>query len=471
MSRRARQRDAGAILPLTLVVSVALSVVVLALVTYVTTDLKYVQTTEERADRQAAATSAITYGVERIRLGKTLCGSAANDFGPIDQAVVGGNGTTTTLTCSRFNSGLSEITGWAVVMTGEGISTDLLLVQGGGTKEVTGPMFIADVDEVTFVGAGTGLEQHSGDLWHTRGSCPGGPVSLPGTYDFVPADARGPLCTTSTWDQVVPTPTIPDLTLLPGPVNDGTAFTPQGACRVFAPGRYTGAPVVPAGVDAYFRSGVYHFDSIGTWEIKQQTIWFGHPGGLTGSEELGSSADCRTARDNDPDQGGAVVYLGGNSAINANTQGSIEFFGRTVDGKLMAIQELEAGSGYAPSTVTAASGNYIYRVAPGAVADSVVHGLVYTPNGWFGFDNSSNAAKQKLLGGAVVARISIQASASASGFEISVATTPFESDIVLTATSTSPGGASTTAQAVVEYRVDEPDPDQRVAVNSVRILD
>jgi hypothetical protein len=457
---------------------VVLSIVVVALAKFVTTDLRYAQVVERRVERQAAATSAITYGVERIRLGQTLCGTGGSDFGPITAGVIDRNNTTTTLTCTRFAGGLSDITGWAIVMTGRDITDDLLVVQGGGTKTVTGPMFIDDVDEVTFVGGGTALDHVDGDLWHTRSPCPGGPVSLPGTYSFktldslgnlVAADSRGPLCTTTGWDAVVGPPTIPDLTTLPA--NDGTNFTTNGTCRVFAPGRYTGTPQLDTD-DAYFQSGFYHFDDIGLWEIKQQAVWFGHPGALTGSEEL-ANPDCVNARNADPNVGGvgAVAYLGGDSAINSNTQGAIEFFPRVVDGRPLSVQELESGSGYPASTVTAASGDYLIRVAPGAVANAVFHGQVYTPSGWFGFDNSSNSAKQKLLGGAVVARMSIQASASASGFEIGVATTPYESDILLTATSVSDGGGTTSVQAVVEYRVDEPDPDQRVAINSLRVLD
>jgi Tfp pilus assembly protein PilV len=470
MHTPSRTRDRGAILPLVLVIAVVLSVVILALARFVAADLRYAQVTEERAERQASATSAITYGVERIRLGQTLCATGASDFGEITPGIIDNNETTVELTCSRFTSGLSDITGWAIVMTGEGIATDLLSVQGGGTKTVTGPMFIADVDAVTFAGVGTALDHADGDLWHTRGACPGTPPSLPGTYNFVPVGTRGPICTTSTWDQVVGPPAVPDLTVLP--VNDGTAYATLGSCRVFSPGHYTGSPDLGSD-DAYFQSGSYWFDDIGLWEVKQQTVWFGHPGALARSEDL-TNPDCIAARDTDPNGGGvgAVAYFGGSSALDSNTQGAMELFPRFVDGRPLSFQELESGSGYAASTVTAASGSEIIRVAPGSVANMVFRGQVYTPNGWFGFDNSSNTAKQKLLGGATVARMSIQASASATGFEISVATTPFESDLVLTATATSDvSGAATVVRAVIQYRVDESDPNQRVALNSLRVVD
>jgi hypothetical protein len=465
-----RRRDEGAILPLVLVVSVVLSFAVVALATFVATDLKYARVAHDRADRQATATSAITYGVDRIRLGQSLCSTSGGGFPAPPADVLDRNDTTTTLTCSRVAAGLSDITGWALIMTGQGISSDILNVKGGGTKVVTGPMFVNDVDEISFQGDGQRLDHTNGDLWHHRSTCPGPPLTISDNYSFIPADVRGPICTTSTWDQIVSAPTLPALGVAL-PVKDGS-FTPEGSCRVFEPGHYTVAPDIGS-ADSYFRSGEYHFDDIGTFEVRQQTIWFGHPGALSGSEELSNSNDCEDARDLDPNIGGpgATAYLGGDSRFEVGVQGQMEFFPRTVDARPLSLQEIEPGFSYAESRVTAASNTEIVSIGPGLNKHLVFHGQVYTPNGWFSFDNSSNTAKQKLLGGAVVSRMSIQASASASAFEISVAASPFESDLILTATSTSPDGASTTAQAVVEYRVDEVDPNLRVAINSLRIVD
>ena len=76
-ARRPAEGDRGSVLPLVLVVAVVLSVVVVALAKYVTADLEYSRVAEARAERQASATSAITYGVERVRLGQTLCAAPA----------------------------------------------------------------------------------------------------------------------------------------------------------------------------------------------------------------------------------------------------------------------------------------------------------------------------------------------------------------------------------------------------------
>ena len=68
-------------------------------------------------------------------------------------------------------------------------------------------------------------------------------------------------------------------------------------------------------------------------------------------------------------------------------------------------------------------------------------------------------------------RMSVQASSSATGFKISVATTPGLAKIVMTAKSATSDGVSTSVQAVVDYRPDETNLANRVAINSLRVLD
>ena len=286
-------------MPLVLVVAVVLSVVLVALAKYVTADLAYSRVAEGRADRQASATSAISYGVERVRLGQTLCASPTGGIGPLTAGILDRNGTTTTLTCSRFSSGTSDITGWAVVITGNGITTNLLQVQGGGTKKITGPMFINTIEQIDIQGAGPQLQHIDGDLWHHRATCPGGTVTMPGNYTFVPANARGPLCTEKTWNQIVSQPVVPSLSALPLNAN-GATFTMVGTCRVYAPGHFTGS-IDLGSDDVYFQSGNYWFDGVGTVEVKQQVVWFGGPGATA---PVVANPDCAAARTADPNTGG-----------------------------------------------------------------------------------------------------------------------------------------------------------------------
>ena len=65
----------------------------------------------------------------------------------------------------------------------------------------------------------------------------------------------------------------------------------------------------------------------------------------------------------------------------------------------------------------------------------------------------------------------MQASASATGFKIAVATTPTLAKIIMTAEAATPDGATTAVQAIVDYRPDEANLANRVAINSLRVVD
>ena len=395
--------DRGSILPLVLVVSIALSMVVVALAKYVTVDLRYARVAEERVERQSAATSAITYGVERIRLAQTLCASPAGDFGPMTPGLLDSADTTTTLTCQRLSGGPSDITGWAIIVTGNGISSNLLDAEGSGAKDVDGAVYVDDVGEVDV--SGGDLRIVDADVWHHRSTCPGGPVSLPGRLKFVPADVRGPLCTTATSTQLLSTPPVPNLNALPPMAGSSYDDTTWPGCRVFAPGHYTGpAPELPNPGDVYFQSGSYWFDSVGEIDIDDTTVWFGNPG--VTSPDITNSG-CGQARIDDPNTGGpgAIAYMGGTSRFKVE-HGAIEFFGRDVSGVPLSVQELQPGSGYPPSTRTAASNQAIVDVDDDWGAQAVLHGLVYTPNSEFRFDNDTSNGTQSATGGVVAARVS-----------------------------------------------------------------
>lgn len=93
------QRDEGAILVLTLLLTVVLSVVVLALATYSTVGLATSRVTTDRSRGNAAASAALTWVIEELaakRLTVDECDGGTITFpsGLID------DGTATTVTCS-----------------------------------------------------------------------------------------------------------------------------------------------------------------------------------------------------------------------------------------------------------------------------------------------------------------------------------------------------------------------------------
>jgi Tfp pilus assembly protein PilX len=63
----ANNGDDGAILPMVLVMSVVVSLVIVALAGYVSTNLRYGDVVEERADRLAAADGGLRFAVERLQ--------------------------------------------------------------------------------------------------------------------------------------------------------------------------------------------------------------------------------------------------------------------------------------------------------------------------------------------------------------------------------------------------------------------
>ena len=90
--------------------------------------------------------------------------------------------------------------------------------------------------------------------------------------------------------------------------------------------------------------------------------------------------------------------------------------------------------------------------------------MLDAPTGRLEFGNATASAKQKILGGLVVAKLVLQSSASASNFEIAVATSPVDYTVLLIATATK--GGTTTIRAVVDYRPYEDILDQRLAISS-----
>lgn len=99
----------------------------------------------------------------------------------------------------------------------------------------------------------------------------------------------------------------------------------------------------------------------------------------------------------------------------------------------------------------------------GANSDLALHGLLWAPKAQLEFGNVTNAANGQLLGGAAVARIVLQASASANAFIIRVEGSPVEFELRIDSTAVL-NGQSTTMTAVVQV-----DDQGTTAVNSMRV--
>jgi hypothetical protein len=100
----------------------------------------------------------------------------------------------------------------------------------------------------------------------------------------------------------------------------------------------------------------------------------------------------------------------------------------------------------------------------------VIHGLVWAPRGRINIDNETFGADQQLLGGVVLQTMWLL-HLDHDSFEIRPATSTVDTRLRLASTSTTAGGVSTTVEAVVQYRPQAPNPGQRVAVSSFRVVD
>lgn len=463
--RRRRHADEGSILPLVMVGTFVISTVVMAVATYVTADLRYAMVVEERADRLAAADGGLRFGIEKLRNYQTLCTTRAGGSGGVTTVfppVI--NGATIAVTCQRVGDMISDVQGWGVVVTGEGVppGQDYFTTSGAGgsdnVKTFSGPVYIEDP---TSIGLQSNFKIKDGDLWYNKSNCDT-PLVIPevdsGQMIFEPDFFRGPMCTQLDWNGLFTPPTggSPPVS----PLNP--AFTDTSACRVFSPGKYTSLSL---GSSNYFMSGAYYFENVDI-VLQNQDLIAGFPGGQGDAPKL-VNTNCAAEQAHDRSLGGgggATFYLGGSSRIEVRNGAGLEIFRRRVNETALAVYAVEASGGGALAS-TLDWNDMILETKSGSNNDVAIHGLVWVPKAMISLGNITNAANGQLLGGVVVANLDTQASASASAFLIGIETNPAATRLLLISTATL-NGRTTTIRAVVQFRPDSGE----LAVNSWRVL-
>ena len=454
--------------------AIVLSLVVLALANFVAADLRYTQAVNARAETLSTAQSGIDYGVARLRANQTLCATNAAFGGPV--GLNGGaptspgslNNAVTSLTCERTNANFAAIAGWSVIVTNT--SSEAIKVQLDKDRSIRGPVYISDPSDIV-VYSPSHLFSSDGDFWHRVPGCAG---VLPTRILLGEPLARGPICTTANWSAIVSAPPLPDLNALPLGDIDGERFDPldPDSCLVFAPGRYNTAPQIPDfGVakasHVYFRSGDYWFENVAEWLIDSDAVVSaGHPG----SEPAPTGdSECDAARLADPhsDGTGATFYFGGTSRLRVDDSASLDMFARQQGDFFVSIQALPSSN--------PGSGTSLVRTRDQGWVRLVLHGLLWGPNGRVVLDNShSSLTVHRLLGGVVANQLWIGDSSTgwptAAPDVVEPATGATDATIRLRSTSTR-DGVTTTVEAIVQYRPQSDDVDQRVAVNSSRVVD
>jgi hypothetical protein len=463
------RRDEGSILPLVMVMSVVLTVVITALASYVSSGLRYGTVVEERADRLAAADGGLRYALERLGNSQyAACLSHLGSSGYTIDFPVEVNGATVDVTCRRGGGGIGDVKAWAIVVTGQGVPSGQPMLEsqagGGVQKMLGGPVWVSDPSRMDLKAPVT---VEDGDIWYYRPDCdnPSPAVTLDEDLTFEPA-YRGTICVNKPWTSLFRPPTIgsfpsaSDVSLTNQPADTAT----YPGCSVFEPGRYTVMPAL--GAHNYFKSGNYYFEDV-QFEVEDAVVTAGWPDSAAyGDQIFIPNAPCAAAITDDAASGstpGATFYFGGTSHIDVDNKGSFEIMRRLQGDSLVSIQALHTSSAGSHKASSLTSTSDLIWTKSGANNDLALHGLVWAPRASMTFGNVTNAANGQILGGAVFARMHLQASASASAFVIRVETAPIAYELRVDATAAK-NGRTTTMTAVVQVS------DQGVtAVNSLRV--
>lgn len=286
-------------------------------------------------------------------------------------------------------------------------------------------------------------------------------------------------------------------------------------CRVFEPGRYVRPPNV-LNSKVYFRSGDYLFDFRTT--SGTPTNFAGWASASVANSEFEFDKTTATAGKLDPDVGiaaavpnptcqpqidadgdfGVTFYMSGRAHIALDTQAILEIMprnqGTVTDPLYVGVHALcdrtstpdstwcrnspnHAASVLAPrpsdrqAPSNASTNPALLWIKAGNVSEIVSNGLIYAPRAELEFRNVTNDAEVRMRGGAVIARATIDASASAENFEIGVGSQNVDLDLYLVATGTDVDGRATKIGSDVDLDYDEPDVNARLEVLSWRVCE
>lgn len=462
-----RQSDQGFVLPLTLVMTIVIAAVILAVATYVTSGLRYSRVVEDRADRLAAADGGLRYAIERLQNSAYAgCLSKLGNTGYTIDFPVQINNSDVKVTCTKGSSGIGDIKAWAIIVTGQGVPPGQWLLQsqsGGGTQKLLGgPVWVTDPSR-TDLSAPVTVED--GDVWYYRADCANPNLTLSPNLSFTP-NYRGTICVPQPWDQVFTAPTAGAITPIGDTANTNPApVVDANGCTVFKPGRYTIPPIF--GTNTYLQSGNYYFENV-KLDIQSAIVTAGWADFYRyGDKQMIPNFPCNAASAADAASGsapGATFYMGGSSVIEIGNQGSLEILRRLQGDDLVSVQAMSSSSADYIASTLQYNDNIVYTKS-GNNTDLALHGLLWAPLAQIEFGNVTNAANGQLLGGAALARMVLEASASASAFVIRIESSPIDFELQVDAVATKQG-VSTTMRAIVEV-----DDQGTTAVNSVRIVD
>lgn len=459
--RRDPDADEGAILAMAVVLCLVFGVLAAALASYGAVTFRHHRVIRAQTSMRASSEAGLRYGLEQLRLHRTLCADVPGSLGDQDIAIpITPNDATIQVTCSYAGGNLPAANEWAVVLTGYGVSSSEPSLQSSGASSVArridGPVYMQVTSPSSSAfGLSAPLEINQGDLWWYDATCTGASAPSPSNLTITPTPPRGKLCTTYNWYDLAPMPPLPTKPL---PVDPSGRDDLVSGCRVFFPGAYAAPPAL--GGDNYFISGDYYFEFDDIIDVRQADVQGGQPSPYSDDvAQLSNLAPgCADALDNPTvaaaETGYGVTWiLAGRARIEIDTHGRLELFSRSQGDQDVSIQAVEtAGSGYTASTYDISQGPII-SMKSGNTNDMAIHGLIRAPEGLIEFGNVTNTVSAQATGGAVVAAVDFQGSASASGWVIGRSNRPGSTKVVMTSVATDGDGSTVTTQAVADYRI------------------
>jgi hypothetical protein len=428
-----------------------------------------------------AVDAGVEYGIEKITTDdEDWCPTT----GSSSQQLINIDGSTVTVRCDTRSGFIDKFSDLALAALDPGPNS-IQTSRGHSTP--------ADVQGPTWIGGGESLQKDleidalnvgdkQGTLFEYHATCTG--------YIGPNISGSGAILGNSACTSLTPTG-VPVLPAEPGSPTPYVA--PVAGCQVLYPGHYTapGTAIVPGvslplpanelnnSVNWYLLSGDYYFDNVGTLDLgnnvsKATTLVGGTP--RPGESSVTPDAPCNTPA-GDPvgwntlNGYGVQIVLGGNSALNPDV-GQMELFTRFSPGASSLVSPslrtvpaasvpgaIRGTEPPCPSTLSWSSstgGTACSNLPPtqcvlcsgsGNNVTVAVHGLIYVPGASVQL-NATNGSYGEVLGGVTAWDVLLNASASASNFEI--ATSVSSVDRVSHITATAQYGAKTiTASADV----------------------
>ncbi|HVA99818.1 MAG TPA: hypothetical protein VNE42_00950 [Acidimicrobiales bacterium] len=452
--------------------SLVASLVALAGPSFVTTSV--VQNVQNAI---TAADAGVQYGIQTLRTGVIPPNTTTNPANSIPCSFGGTSATfggvpsidgetgdsgggpqppnTLRVSCSVATSGGSSAggIGWALIANDP--SPTAITGESGGTKSIVGPVYDAGGWSLQ-----TQMTVKDGNVYTAASDCTNPIANLV----VSPSPPFGQQC-------VSPTSPIPDVAHAlpsagPPPAVAPASVTTTGGCTTFVPGTYAPNNFSDATFNqdlsgnAYFESGTYYLNNMGNLSVGK-SLFGGQPApGESQATTTATACAADPANWTSTNGEGVELILGGNTSISIGNNSTMELYTRTPcvtcqDGSSpdITLYQVPPGSpgGWDASTLSNATD--FLAVGNGANVAAVIHGAVYAPSGsavLFATNNSQAVT----FGGIDAWDVTLKSSASAFGLITSIAITPGQRALSISASATLSSGRVITATAVVQIAND-----------------